>query len=352
MRIGQLLTSSAAVTVDSLLARSKAVAARGMNSAWTNQQPGGWDPLGVFGPLRDEGPAELGTAIVPTYLRHPVVMATEALTVQAATGGRLTLGIGPSHEIAMTGQFGIPYTASASHTREYLEVLRPLLRGEHVRYSGRFFTVDTQLAVEAKPPPVLIAALGPRMLQIARELADGTIAVWVRPDTVADYLVPRAGDGKRVVVMVMVSVTDDPDAVRAEIARNYGSVGELPAYRAVLDRGGLSSPADTVVAGSETAVLRELRRFRDAGATDLVVSALGQPDERERVLDVIAQARLGNAVQALPLAAGVGHPLLVPWPERVVVARALERVLALAVPAADEPEAQAKERRHPQVRLP
>src|ERR1039458_6915604 len=100
MRIGQLLTSSAAVTVDSLLARSKAVAARGMNSAWTNQQPGGWDPLGVFGPLRDEGPAELGTAIVPTYLRHPVVMATEALTVQAATGGRLTLGIGPSHEIA------------------------------------------------------------------------------------------------------------------------------------------------------------------------------------------------------------------------------------------------------------
>ena len=99
-------------------------------------------------------------------------------------------------------------------------------------------------------------------------------------------------------------------------------------------------------------MLRELRRFRDAGATDLVVSALGQPDERERVLDVIAQARLGNAVQALPLAAGVGHPLLVPLPERVVVARALERVLALAVPAADEPEAQAKERRHPQVRLP
>src|ERR1035437_9137868 len=133
MRIGQLLTSSAAVTVDSLLARSKAVAARGMNSAWTNQQPGGWDPLGVFGPLRDEGPAELGTAIVPTYLRHPVVMATEALTVQAATGGRLTLGIGPSHEIAMTGQFGIPYTASASHTREYLEVLRPLLQATGAR---------------------------------------------------------------------------------------------------------------------------------------------------------------------------------------------------------------------------
>lgn len=290
MRIGVHLVPSGAVTVDGLVAEAKAAVARGMDGVWTNQQPGGWDPLGVLGPLRDEGPAELGTAIVPTYPRHPVVMATEALTVQAVTGGRLTLGIGPSHEMAMTGWFGIPYTAPVAHTREYLEVLLPLLRGEHVRHAGRFFTVDTELAMPVKAPSVLISALGPRMLQVARDLTDGTIAVWVRPDTVADHLVPSLADGQRVVVVAMVSVTDDPDGVRERIAREYGMVGELPAYRAVLDRGGLSGPADTVITGSETAVLREIQRFQDAGATDLVVSVLGSGQQRDRTLDVLASA--------------------------------------------------------------
>jgi 5,10-methylenetetrahydromethanopterin reductase len=290
MRIGRLLTLPATLDIDTLRAQAADAAARGLDSVWTNQAPGSWDPLGILGPFGQEGPAELGTAIVPTYPRHPVTMAAEALTVQSATGGRLTLGIGPSHEHAMAGMFGIPYSAPASHTREYLEVLLPLMRGEHVRYKGRFFTVDYQIAVPAEPPRVLLSALGPRMLRIARDLTDGTIAVWVRPDTIADYIGPALGEGKRIVVNVIVAVTDDPDSVRATIATRYKAVGDLPAYRAVLDRGGLSSPAETVIAGPEEAVLRELRRFRDAGATDLVTSIPSPPSERQRTLDLITQA--------------------------------------------------------------
>jgi 5,10-methylenetetrahydromethanopterin reductase len=290
MRIGHLLNLPDTLDIDTMRARAADVAARGLDSAWTNQVPGGWDPLGILGPFGHEGPAELGTAIVPTYPRHPVTMATEALTVQSATGGRLTLGIGPSHEHAITGMFGIPYTAPAGHTREYLEVLLPLMRGEHVRYNGRFFTVDYQIAVPAQPPRVLLSALGPRMLRIARDLTDGTIAVWVRPDTIADYIVPALGAGKRVVVNVVVAVSDDPDSVRAAIATRYKSVGDFPAYRAVLNRGGLSNPAETVVTGPEEAVLRELKRFRDAGATDLIISIASPPGERKRTLDLITQA--------------------------------------------------------------
>ncbi|GAB3579759.1 TIGR03564 family F420-dependent LLM class oxidoreductase [Amycolatopsis endophytica] len=261
-------------------------AAHGVDSAWANQAPGGWDPLTLLPAV--DGPAELGTAIVPTYPRHPVVMATEALTVQALTGGRLTLGIGPSHEHMVTGWWGIPYTKPASHTREYLEVLLPLLRGEHVKHSGEFFTVDHRLEVTAPPPPVLISALGPRMLEIARDLAGGTIVVWVRPDLVENYLVPRLGPGQRVVATVMVAITGDPDGVRDQVARDMAIVDELPAYRTLLDRGGLSGPADTVVAGDEGVVLRELRRFRDAGVTDLIISPLTAPD---RLLEVAQQAR-------------------------------------------------------------
>src|SRR5262245_60064348 len=108
MRIGTHLPTAGAVTTDEL--KAEAAAASGLDSAWTNQQPGGWDPLGVLSSFAG-GPRELGTAVVPTYPQHPVTLATSALTVQALTGGRLTLGIGPSHELAMTGWYGIPYTA-------------------------------------------------------------------------------------------------------------------------------------------------------------------------------------------------------------------------------------------------
>ncbi|GAB2748269.1 TIGR03564 family F420-dependent LLM class oxidoreductase [Amycolatopsis magusensis] len=292
MRIGQHILTSGATTAAEFGANAAEAKARGYDSGWTNQQPGSWDPLAVLAAMPDS-PPELGTAVVPTYPRHPVVMATEALTAQALTGGKLTLGIGPSHEWVVTEQLGLPYESPARHTREYLEVLRPLLRGEHVKYAGRFFTVDTQLTISAPEPPVLISALGPRMLDVARELADGTIALWVQPALVADYLVPRLGEDARVVVGVTVSITTDADGVRENSARELAIINELPAYRAILDRGGLSGPADTVIAGTEEEVAAELRRFADAGATDLIVNAVGNPRERARALDFVPRVFAG-----------------------------------------------------------
>ena len=186
----------------------------------------------------------------------------------------------------MTGWLGIPYESPVRHTREYLEVLRPLMRGEHVRYQGEFFRIDTQLAVSAPEPPVLVGALGPRLLDVTRELADGTIAVWARPGTVADYLVPRLGDGKRVAAVVQVAVTSDPDGTRAKYAEEYAIVNDLPAYRAMLDRGELAGPEDTLVAGDETLVRQEIRRFEEAGTTDLIVIPYGP--SAARVVDVVA----------------------------------------------------------------
>ncbi|SFJ39410.1 TIGR03564 family F420-dependent LLM class oxidoreductase [Amycolatopsis sacchari] len=285
MRIGTHLIASGDVSAEQLRADAAAALELGTDSLWTNPQPGGWDPLTVLPAL--PGGSEVGTAVVPTYPHHPVMLATQALTVQELTGGRLTLGVGPGHELVTTGWLGLPYVAPARHTREYLEVLHPLLRGEHVRFSGEFFTVDTQITVRAKPPSVLLAAMGPRMLEVARDLADGTIAAWTRPETVESHFVPRLGDGARVLVMAMVSVTSDPDAVRERVARKFGMAGELPAYRAMLDRGGLSGPADSLLVGDESVVLRGIRQYRDAGTTDLILSVPESPEERNRALEVI-----------------------------------------------------------------
>ena len=131
---------------------------RGLAAFWTNQNPGGWDPLTLLASL-GRRPAEVGTAIVATYPRHPVTTATEALTLQAAAGG-LTLGVGPSHAWYVQDQLGLPYTSPLRHTREYLTVLRPLLHGRPVRFDGEFFTVDTRLEITA--PAARPAAVGPR----------------------------------------------------------------------------------------------------------------------------------------------------------------------------------------------
>ncbi|ACU37883.1 TIGR03564 family F420-dependent LLM class oxidoreductase [Actinosynnema pretiosum subsp. pretiosum] len=261
-----------------------------VDGVWTNQMPGGWDPLALLA-AHGPGALELGTAIVPTYPRHPVALATQALTTQALVGGRLTLGIGPSHAWHVTDQLGLPYTSPAAHTREYLEVLRPLLRGEHVRHGGEHFTVDIRLDQPVEPPPVLLSALGPRMLRVARDLADGVVATWCTPELVEGHLAPALGEGARIVVSAVVVLTDDPDAARAQVEESFGAASRMPAYRALLDRGGLAGVGDTAVVGSEEQVLAQLTRLRDAGATDLVLAVLGPPADRARVHEVADELR-------------------------------------------------------------
>lgn len=293
MRIGAHLLATDPVSriVDTAAAHGR----RGLDSVWTNDHPGGWDPLTVLGGVGGAGPRELGTAVVATYPTHPAALAARALSAQELTGGRLVLGIGPSHEWFVRGRLGIPYASPAAHTREYLQVLHPLLRGEHVRHAGRFFDVDTghdpELGRTAPPPPVLLAATGPRMLEVARDLADGIVATWVRPSLVADWLVPRTAPGARVVVLSQIALTTDPDGARERLAGRFGAVADMPAYRAVLDRAGLDGPADTLVAGDEAHVLGALRRYREAGVTDLIVSPQGAPEDRQRVLDLVASVR-------------------------------------------------------------
>lgn len=283
MRIGTSLINPAAPDV---VAAAADAARRGLDSFWTNQNPGRWDPLVLLATL-GERPPEMGTAILTTYPRHPVTTATEALTVQAATGGGLTLGIGASHAWYIQDQLGIPYTSPLRHTREYLTVLRPLLHGEHVRHSGEFFTVDTKLDIAAPPPALLMAALGPRMLELARELTDGVVTTWVTPELIAEHVAPRVGTDIRIVVQVITLLSTEPDRAREALARDFGAVGEMPAYRESLGRAGLSSPADTVVIGDETDIVDALTRFRAAGATDVVLSPLGSPADRERTLDLV-----------------------------------------------------------------
>ena len=268
----------------------------GLAGAWWAQLFS-WDALTSLAVAGSHVPdLPLGTAVTTTYPRHPLALAGQALSTQAAIGNRLTLGIGPSHKSLVEPMLGLDFDRPVRHTREYLQVLVPLLHGEAVDFHGEVHHAAAQLAVAgAKPPGVLLAALGPVMLRIAGELTDGTVATWTGVRTVADHIVPRltaaaekAGrPAPRVVVSLPVAVTADADAARAWIADRFGMAGDMPSYRAVLDLEGAAGVDEVTVAGDEADVERQLARLRDAGATEFIGVPYGPPDQVNRTLEVL-----------------------------------------------------------------
>lgn len=243
---------------------------------------------------------EVGTAVVPTYPRHPMVMAMQALTVQAATAGRLTLGIGLSHRVVIEGAYGMSFDKPVRHMREYLEVLMPLLHGGTCQFEGEEITARTLMPVRvagASPPAVVVAALGAQMLKLAGSLADGTALWMVGPRTLDEHVAPTitkaaqaAGrPAPRVVVGLPVCVTSDPAAAREKAAQAFGFYDTLPSYRAMLDREGAAGPADVAVVGDEDSVLSQLRHLGSVGATDLSLPVFGSAEERARTLDTLAE---------------------------------------------------------------
>jgi 5,10-methylenetetrahydromethanopterin reductase len=219
---------------------------------------------------------ELGVGVVPTYPRHPIALAQQAVTAQAFCGGRLTLGVGVSHRPVIEGMHGLPYASPAAHMREYLTILGPLLRGDPAQFAGEHYQVDGGFAVPgAAVVSVLVGALSPRMVHVAGELADGVITWLAGPRTLSALVVPTltaAAAGRpapRVVAALPVAVTDDPDAARAVAEEAFGRYNGMENYRRLFEREGVASVGDLAVVGSEADVEKQLRSYADIGVTDL-----------------------------------------------------------------------------------
>ena len=253
---------------------------------------GGFDALTVLTAVGQAVPdIELGTAIVPTHPRHPMVLAGQTLTSADIIGPRLVLGIGLSHEVMMA-QLGITFDKPIRHLREYLSILMPLLRDGKVDYDGETLSCHAQLFRPAEVHvPVVVAALGPQALAVCGRSADGTTLAWVGPKTIREHIVPRlteaaasAGRGTpRVIATLPVCVTDDPAPVRAAIKNGLSMYGELPSYRAMFDREGVEGPADVAIVGGRAEVEDAISSLAEAGVTDFAASefCLDQ-DQREQ----------------------------------------------------------------------
>ncbi|MEM7077530.1 MAG: TIGR03564 family F420-dependent LLM class oxidoreductase [Pseudomonadota bacterium] len=251
--------------------------ADGFGSYWLAEHPtGGFDALTVLALVGQAvSGLALGSAIIPTMPRHPMVLAGQARTVDQALGGRLTLGVGLSHEVMMA-DLGIEFTRPIRHLKDYLDVLLPLLQAGSVDAKGETISARAQFfGTSERATPVLVAALGPQALKVTGRLADGTILAWVGPKTIAEHIAPTiraaadaaARPAPQIVASLPVCVTRDADAVREKIGRGLRMYGQLPSYRAMFEREGVAGPADVAIVGDAAQVRDGIARMRDAGVT-------------------------------------------------------------------------------------
>ncbi len=264
-----------------LLEDGRAAEADGFASFWFPQVPGYLDAMtavALLGQVTDR--IEIGTAVVPIQTRHPLIMAQQALTTQAACAGRFTLGVGPSHHWIVADQLGLSYERPARLVGDYLDVLDAAFAGPGaVSVDNATYHVHSPVDVTDSAVPVLLAALGPAMLRIAGERAGGTVLWMADERAIGDYVVPRitaaatalGRNGIRVVAGVPVALcrAGEVEQARAHASEVLGHADFSPNYVRLLEHGDAADVGDTMAAGDEAAILARLRRYRDAGVTDL-----------------------------------------------------------------------------------
>ena len=296
MRIGLMVGSdkerSRTDRLAGLLADAGAAESAGFASFWMPQVPGYLDAMtavALTGQVTER--IELGTAVVPIQTRHPMIMAQQALTTGVACGGRFTLGLGPSHHWIISDQLGLPYDRPARLMRDYLDVLAASIAGPgNVQVANETYNVNGSIDVADAPEmTILLAALGPTMLRLAGERAGGTILWMADERAIGNHVAPRinaaasaAGRAApRIVagVPVALSSSSEVDHARAYASEILGHADFSPNYVRLLEHGDAEDVGDTMAAGDESAVIARLRRYRDAGVTDLAARIVPLGDD-------------------------------------------------------------------------
>ena len=252
-------------------------------------------------------------AIIQTWPRHPIVIAQQALGLEALAPGRFRLGVGPAHIGNMERAYGYDFSAPLTNLREYLTVLTTLLHTGEVEFEGKQVTARTRIR-QAVDVPVMASALRPKSFELCGELADGAIS-WMCP---RPYLVEQAlpalqrgaeRAGRPVpplIAHVPISVLSDRAAVR-ELARStLGNYGRTPFYRAMFEQAGYADIADgysdallddLVISGTEQEVAAGLRSLQAAGMAEVLAAPIIDPDDRDgsiaRAFGAVALAARG-----------------------------------------------------------
>lgn len=290
----------------------------GIPTAWLTTGGAGLDALTLFAAaaVRTQR-IKLGTSITPTFPRHPLVAAQQVQVVAQLAPGRFQLGLGPSHQATIGGTFGIEFQAPLTHLREYIHIVRTLLREGAIDFEGRYLRAHARIARPLPDVPVLASALRRLSFVLCGEVADGAIS-WVCPATyLRDVALPALKEGAAragrpvppLVVHAPVCIHENADEVRAAARDHLGYYPRAPFYAQMFADAGFPEARkgewsdgmiDAVVLwGNEGRVAERLRDLFSWGATEVLVTPIGAGKDRaaslERTLALVAQ--VAKAVQ-------------------------------------------------------
>lgn len=293
--LGSLSDTGGRTPVDAIIEDLAALRDEGFGRVWLSQLPYEPDLLTVLAvALREVDGIEAGTGVLPIQNQHPMLLAQRALTLSLIGNGRFVLGLGMTHQAVTEGMWGIPWDKPVRRLREYLDGLQPLLAGDAAEAVGETVSTRGRLQIPGAPAPdVYIAALGPQLLRLAGRRTAGTVTWMTGPKTLAEHVAPalraaateagRPADAVRVAAALPVAVTDDPAAARERAARQFVMYGQLPSYRAMLDREGYAGPEDAAIIGDEREVAERLDDLRAAGVDEFIGAAFdASPEGRAR----------------------------------------------------------------------
>ncbi|MFE6779481.1 LLM class F420-dependent oxidoreductase [Streptomyces sp. NPDC057702] len=286
MTVGLALNAAdAAHQIDATVELAREAAAAGLRSAWFGQTFGADSPQLAAIVGREVPELQVGTSAIPVFGRHPLPVASQALTAQAATHGRYHLGLALGSKLLVEGGFGLPFERPVARLREFLTAIRPLLETGQADFRGELLTALTPIPARVNGAdagvPLLVAAMGPKALRVSGELADGILPYLAGPRALEKHIVPavtqaarEAGrPAPRIVAIVPGVVTDDAEGVRAKATEQLAFYEQIPSYARVIELSGAQRAVDVAVIGDEAQLAAEVRRYRDAGATEVVFSS-------------------------------------------------------------------------------
>lgn len=287
--------------IDATVTLAQEAAAAGLRSAWFGQTFGADSPQLAAIVGREVPDLQVGTSAIPVFGRHPLIVSSQALTAQAATHGRYHLGLALGTRFLTEGGFGIPFERPVARLREFLTVLRQLTETGSADFEGELLSAHTPMPARVPGAdsgvPVLVAAMGPQALRATGELADGILPYLAGPRALAEHIVPTvtaaaeaAGrHAPRIVALVHGVVTDDVDAVRETATDALAFYEQIPSYARAIELSGGERAVDVAVIGDERTVAAEVRRYRDAGATEVVFAGteIAGDADRRRTWDLL-----------------------------------------------------------------
>jgi len=277
-------------TIEGVVGEVRKAAEFGLAGYWAPMLTG-HDTLTAFAVAGREVPGvELGTAVVPMPLRPPFALAQQVATVQEVLGGRLALGIGPSHEALVRDAFGLEWAPPIAATRRYVAELASVMAG-----GGR------RVVVGGDPTPILLGAVNPAMAALAAEVASGVVTWAAGPRTITDVIRPALrgrppGEPFRIVAALPICVTGDAARTREHIHAVLGANDRFPSYRKVLAREGVDGVAELAIVGSPDEAAKRLDEFAASGVTDFAAHVLAAtPADADRTWEFLAARAAARA---------------------------------------------------------